>query len=580
MLKSVWIDESRSGRSNSLTGFFLAPRLLGRPSGLDACEKGWPHVAKKDVIDKESDEEAVGVAEADDPKEVLKASIHVKVSDAGVLRKKVAVTVPRANIDQELEKEYKELVGEAIVPGFRRGRAPRRLVEKRFGSEVGSQVQTRLLSNAYLAAVEKEDLKVLGDPLFWVEAKEKKPKATQASEPKEELVDMRAALQHLKLPEEGDFKFECEVEVKPEFDLPNLEGIEIQRPELSIDDDDVTVQIDRIRARRGSWVPVAGGKVEPDDMLVCDMVMTVDGQEVKSAENVQLAARAQRIEGVTIEDLGEKFKGAKVGDERRFEGQLPADYPVEAHRGKQARFNLKLNDIKRLSLPPLDTQFLEAQGFDSEKDYRQWVKQQMEGQLDVEIKRGMRNQVRAYLLEKTKLELPEGLSSRQTDRAVLRRAIELQRQGLPVSEIEKHADELRTSAREQAVAELKLHFVLEQIAEDQELTVTEEEINAQIAAMARAYNRRFDRVRDDLARNDGIEMLYLQIRDEKCIDHVLGKARIVDAKMPKKSPGKGADKSADKPQKGSMPSKSEAGPEASKKAPAAKPAAAAKKKKG
>jgi trigger factor len=474
--------------------------------------------------------------ETQDLKEALKEAIKVQVGEAGVLRKGVTITVPRDVLKKELDKEYKEIITEAIVPGFRRGRAPRRLVEKRYGTEVGAQVRARIVSTSYMAAIEKQDLKVLGDPLLWANIKDKKSGDPSAHE---RLVDMPTALGHIDLPEDGDFTFKCEVEIKPEFKLPELDGVAIERPALKISDEDVQVQIDRIRARRGNWTPVANGQVQADDLLICDMVMTVAGKEIKKAENIQLAARAQRIEGVSFEDFGDKLKGRKAGQSLVLEGEVPEDYEAPELRGKKATFAITINDIKRLDLPALDKQFLEAQGFDSEEEFRDLVRTQMESQLDQEIKRGMRNQVRRYLLESTKLDLPEGLSSRQTDRAVLRMMIDLQRQGVPTGEIEKHADELKTSAREQALSELKLHFIIEEIAESREIEVSEEEINAQIAMMAQAYNRRFDRVRDDLAKNNGIESLYFQIRDDKVIDQIIAKAKLTEAtpqKEPKKTP--------------------------------------------
>jgi len=536
-------------------------------------------MTKQDIH--ENEESPVGV-EVDEEKEadlreVLKETIKVAVADVGVLRKKVSVTVPRDSMSLELDKEYKQLVAEAVVPGFRRGRAPRRLVEKRFGSDVGAQVQTRLVSNAYLAAIEKEDLRVLGDPLFWVTLKDKKAPAEQDG--KEQLVDMPTALQHMKLPEEGDLEFKCEVEVKPEFEMPSLEGIQIERPDVKISDDDVSVQIDRERARRGTWVPVNNGTVAIDDLLICDLVMTVEGQEVKKQENMQMAARPQRIEGLTLEDLGDSFKGAKVGDTKKLTATVPDDYEVEDLRGKKTDFEFKLNDIKRMELPPLDKEFLTNQGFEGEKEYREWVKKAMQGQVEQEIKKGMRNQLRKYFIDHTKLELPEGLSSRQTDRAVMRKRIELQRYGVPIAEIEKHADELRTSAREEVSAELKLHFILEDVAEKLEVDVTEEEVNGQIAEMARAYNRRFDRIRDDLAKNDGLSVLALQIREDKCLDKVLEKASITETKVPKKGTEK--PEKAEKAEKSEKPKKAahaETAPKAEKK-PAEKPAASKPAKK-
>ncbi|MFQ5428955.1 MAG: trigger factor [Phycisphaerae bacterium] len=502
-------------------------------------------MATDEVNGNQTDEPGVSVAEEeDDPKEAMKKVISVQVTDADALRRTVSITIPEKHLQFELDKDYDDLVNDALVPGFRKGRAPRRLVEKRFGREVNEQVQTRVVSNAYLAAIEKEDLKVLGDPKVWVEVKDKQA----PTEPgQERLLDLTSALRHMKLPEAGDFSFRCEIEVKPEFELPKLEGVPIEKPDLNVTEDDVQVQIDRIRARRGHWQPLeADGRIEEDDLIVCDMKMTVDGTEVKTVDNLPVAARAQVIEGAVVSDLGKKLVGAKLGEKRTVEAQLPDDYEVEAYRGKKAGFELTINEIKRLQLPPLDKAFLAAQGFDSEKEFRDWVRSQMEVRLEQEIRRGMRNRVREHLLENTKLEVPEGLSSRQTERVISRRLVELRRQGVPESEIDKHADALQTSAREQVAAELKLHFILEEIAEKLDIDVTEEEINGQIAAMARAYNRRFDRVRDELAKRDGLMSLYLDIRSEKCIDKILENAAITETKPRKSSskPSKPAKKAA------------------------------------
>jgi trigger factor len=528
-------------------------------------------MAEDDVAASQTDEETETEAGegTEDPKEILKKVVQVQVADAGVLRKTVTVTVPRESLDSELDKDYKELISDAIVPGFRRGRAPRRLVEKRFGSEVGEQVQTRIIPNAYMAAIEKEDLKVLGDPMVWVKMKHKKAKGEEAHEEKEQLLDMPTALQHMKLPEQGDLTFKCEIEMKPQFELPSLEDVPVEKPAMKVSDEDVDARIDRIRAMRGNWVPVADGAVEEDDLVICNTKMTVGGKVVKTEENVRLAARPQRLEGAVLENLGEVLEGAKIGDVRRIEGELPDDHEMADLRGKQATFELAVNEIKRLELPPLEEQYFKSQGFDTLGEYRAWLKDMMQGELDSEIKRSMREQVRQYLLDKTQLDLPEGVSARQTERVVLKRMIELQRRGVPQAEIEKYADKLRTGAQEQAVAELKLYFILEEIAEKLEIEVTEEEINGQIAAMARAYNRRFDRVRDDLAKNNGIESLYLEIRDEKCIDKILEKAKLTEAKVEKKPAKK----------KSAKPAKAEKAEQAEKPAAAEKAVGEEKKTK-
>lgn len=508
-------------------------------------------MATDEVTDSQVDG-AVAEAE-DDPKEALKKVITVKVADAGALRRTVSITVPQESLRSELDKEYDDLVEKADVPGFRRGHAPRRLVEKRYGQDISEQVQTRIVSNAYLAAVEKEDLKVLGDPLVWVNVKDKK---SSDGAGREQLLDLNKALEHISLPDEGDFEFRCEVEIKPQFKLPSLDGVPVEKPDLKISKEDVQVQVDRMRAVRGTWVPVAEkGKVAADDMLVCDVTVSVDGKEIKTIDNMPLAVRAQAIEGAVVSDFGDRLKGAKVGDTRKVEGTLPDDHDVEAYRGKKATFELCVNEIKRMQLPPLDEAYLTAQGFDSEDEYRSWIRQQMESQLETEIRRGQHGQIYQWLLEKIKLDLPEGLSSRQTERAVARRALDMQREGVPQAEIEKKTDELRTSAKEDTAKELKLYFILEAIAEKLDIDVSEEEINAQIASMARAYNRRFDRIRDELFKSNRIESLYIQIRDEKCLEQILEKAKISEAKVPKKGAGAAPKKAGSKPKKATTAAK-------------------------
>lgn len=508
-------------------------------------------------------DDSEGAEESQDIKELLKKAIGVKIDDAGGLRRTLTITVPRDSLQTELDKEFKELLTESTIPGFRKGRAPRRLVEKRFGRDVTDQVQTRIISNAYLAAIDREGVKVLGDPLIWVNMKEK------SGEMNEKLVDMQVALAEMKIPEAGDLTFRCEVEVKPEFDLPELEGIEITRPVVEVTDADVNEQIDRLRARRGSYAPMdPSAAVEKNDFLICDVRITVDGAEVKTIDNHPCAARAQLIEGAVMSDFGDKMAGAKMGESRTIEAALPDDYPTETYRGKKAQFELKVLEIKRLQLPPLDKAFLESLGFDGETELRDFVRANMTSQIDAEIRRGMQNQVRAYLLEQTKIQLPEGMSTRQAERIAARRRVELQRQGVPDEEIAKHADELMTSAREQAAAEMKLYFILDAIADKFEIDVSEDELNAQIAEMARAYNKRFDRMRDELARNDGLMMLFLEVRDEKCINRILESAKHKELKPSEesKAPTSAEKKVSSKPSADKSEAKAEAEKPKAKKA--------------
>jgi trigger factor len=480
----------------------------------------------------EAPEEKAGTSEEQEQSdaEKLKEVIDVQTESVGLLRTKITVTVPRDTVDERLHAQFDELRREAQVPGFRPGHAPMSLVEKRFGGEVKGELKDQLVAQAYMAAVEKQDLKVLGDP------------------------DMD--LEKIELPESGDLSFSCEVELQPEFDLPKLEGIEIKRPKIEISDQDVTGQIDRMRAMRGNFEPVEGGEVEQDDLVVADLQIYVDSESVHREENAQVYARPSVIDGVPVESLGDVLEGSKAGDACTAEVELPDTYRLEEHRGKKARIELAVQEIKRLVLPELDQKMLADFGAESEEDLRTWIQANLEARLDQQVRSAMRDQLYRYLLDNTSFDVPPDLSQRQTERVVNRRMLELLNQGVPETEVNKQLDQLRTTAGEQAAQDLKLFFVFQKIAEHLEVDVSEEEINSRIAQIAQSYNRRFDRVRDDLMRRGGMSEIYVTLREQKCVDRLLEQANVVDAepaaesgkkakkasKPKRKSPGKKKDK--------------------------------------
>jgi|GEM_PF-84048 len=492
----------------------------------------------------------------------LKEAIQVTREDIGPLRVKLTVTIPEDTINERRSEQFQELKREAAIPGFRKGHAPLELVEKRFASDVGEDIKARLVGNAAMVALEKEELNALGDPLFWgvdVEERIGENQQTETSEV-EKLIPMDKALETMKLPRSGDLTFSCEVELKPEFELPELEKIPVEKPAFGIDDDDVDSEIQRMRSHLGTYKPVTEGAVEEDDLLYAAMRCTVDGNVIESDENFEVPARDTHVKGVRLTGLGEALVGKKAGDTVTIEADVPEDHESMDIRGKKATFEFNISEVKRLDIPPVDEDFLSSVGLESEEELRDHIRGMLEADVEQTLKRGMREQVGAYLVNNTKMEVPEGLSQRQTDRSVARRMMDMYQMGLPEAEIKKYSDEMRAKAHDQAVYDLKLFFILERIAEDREIEVPEEQINAAIAQIARRSNKRFDRVRDELSKGEGLMTLYLQLRDQQVMDQLLEKAEITEIEGPKKkSKAKAAKKATTKAAKdaGSKAAKSE-----------------------
>ncbi len=452
--------------------------------------------------------------EAEQLLEELKEKVQVSDEDIGPLRKRLTVTVPEDIIAKHLEQNFKELRADAVVPGFRKGRAPLPLVQKRFGSDVRESLKTMILGQSYYAAVDKLELETLGDPLLCIE--------TDAGE---KLMEVDEALTHISLPASGDFSYQCEVEIKPDFELPNLKGIQVKVPKFEITDEMIDETIERQCKVRGRLEPVADGPARKGDVIIADVKLTVDGQEIVSEQNVELGARPAVIQGVLLDDLGDKLDGARIDQAVTVDCQIPDDYERTELRGKAGQVEITVREIKRL-VPITPEQLAEESGAESVDELRDFLRDEMAEERERLVRRAKREQVVDYLLENTELELPEKLSARQVERAVVRRIIDLRQMGMPDGEIQARIDDLRSSAREQVARELKLQFIMEKVAEELGVEVTDEEINSEIAYMARLYNRRFDRMRDMLYAQGMLSELVDTIREGKCIERLVADAQI------------------------------------------------------
>lgn len=526
------------------------------------------------------DEATAELSEEEQAMADLKEAIQVQREDIGALRLKLTVTIPEETINERRSNQFTELKREAMIPGFRKGHAPMQLVEKRFASDVGEDIKSRLISSGFMAATEKEGLNVLGDPIFRTKVEEERIGEDQKTEKVEveKLLPLEKALDSMTLPRTGDLTFICEVELKPEFELPELGKIPVEKPAIAIDDDDVEEELRRMRAMHGTFKPVEDGPVKKDDMLYASMTMKVDGNTIETDENCDLAARDVRIKGVPLVGLAEEVVGKKRGDTVTFGARVPDDHENLDIRGKEVEFEFTINEIKRLDIPPIDEAFLSSMGMDSEKELREQLHHGLQSGLDQTVKRGLREQIGTYLIAKTALEIPEGLSQRQTERSIARRMIEMYQHGVPEAEIKKSIDEMRTKAHDQTLRDLKLYFILEKIAEEREIDVPEEQINAAIAQIAQRTNKRFDRVRDELSKGDGLATLYLQLRDQQVLDRLLEDAEITEIEGPKKKAKPKAKKKTVKTTKTAKTAKAEETEKTTKSATATKAKTKKKKK--
>jgi len=488
-----------------------------------------PQQAPPDAAPETAPEDAAAAAD-EQPSDGLPLN-EVAVEDAGTLKKKVTVTVPRERIDAKFEELFGELGRSAQVPGFRIGRAPRRLIERRFGKEVAEDVRNGVIGEALGDALKQADLKALGEP------------------------DIK--LDEIELPEAGALVFDFEVEVPPEFDLPDYKGIEVKRPVMEITTERIDRAIDGYRERYGTLKPVDAPAAD-GDVVIADVDLRGDGVAFAQA-NVELRVAPAQIEGVLLEDLPKALSGKTSGQRVEMKATVPAGHPNEAWRGKDVTVRLDLKDVKRMDLPAFDDAFAGQMGFASAEEARQEIRRRFEARLESEQKRYMRSQVGRFFLARLTLDLPEGMTERHTTRLLQRRVVDLMMRGVPRDQVEQDLEQLQAEASKEALDELKLTFILAKVAEAESIEVEDAEINARIASMAREHNRRPERLRQEMESEGTLETLTVALREEKAIDHVLATANIVDVE-PARDAGDEAEDGKDKPAKrGTRKKKTKAG---------------------
>lgn len=462
--------------------------------------------------------------DADDVQDNLPKN-EVQVQDAGTLKKKVTVTIPRERIDAKYDEMYGELSETVQIPGFRIGRAPRRLVEKRFGKEIGDDVRNGLIGEALSEAIDDAELNTLGEP------------------------DLK--LEEIELPEEGDLSFDFEVEVAPEFDTPEVEGIEVNREKFEVDDARVDEYIENFRQQRARYEKT-DQKAEEGDSVITAAKLTGEGVE-KENPRVPLRVAPGVIEGIAVADLGEKLKDVKPGDTVTFEAEVPDTHPTEDWQGKTLTIELTVHEVSRRVLPEIDEDFAKTAGFESLQEFRDFIAENLKDRVEYEQQQSMRNQICEYLLDKAEFELPEGVVKRHTGSMMQRQFVQLLQSGVPREKIEENLATLQSAAEEQARRDLKLSFILGKLAEEKGIEVTEMEINSRIAQMASQYGRRPERMRQELASDGSLQTLAASIQEEKVLDSLLENAKVVDvdpadadAKAEKKSEKKATKKAAKK----------------------------------
>ena len=485
----------------------------------------------------------------------------VAVEDVGPCKKKVIVEIPEETIKEAADEQYRELRREAVLPGFRKGRAPRRLLEKRFGKETGEQVKLKLLAEASEAAIKDRKLDVLTDP--------------------------EVDYQHVELPETGPLKFEFQVEIRPEFELPALEGIPVTRPKLEVTESQIDREIEQLQRWSGVWTPREGGAVERDDQVIAGVRQNIElTDEEKAKQTAQVEGKAEGEEAnpsyiseaetkldnaevyvrpngfvgsVPVEKLDELLIGAAVGDKKTTTVEIPKTYFRAELQGRKANIEIEIKEIKYLKPAEVNEHFLQRYSVQSVDELREKIRDNLQARIESQVRNDMSEQIYNFLLDNAKFDLPLDIVGRQAGSVLQRQYINLLSRGLSRQQVEEQMEQLRAGSEEQAKQQLKTFFIMDKVAEKLDVEVSDEEINGHIARVAIQRGQRPEKLKEQMERDGSLSQFRLDVRQGKCISKLLESANITEP-APEEKPEKGKKpkkKSAAEPKQGKAEEKSE-----------------------
>lgn len=435
----------------------------------------------------------------------------VDVTTINPTRRKIRIEVPRETVDETLGTSLDTLMLEAELPGFRKGRAPKRLIEKRFGSVMKQQAKDQLVASAYQKAVEEQKLRVVGEP-------------TSETLAKVEVEAGKALV------------FEIEVEVVPEFELPALEGVAIKKPLIPVTDEMVGKEMEKLCVQEGSLEERE--KPEPGDYLTGHAKMTGKDKEGKDATFfesdgivVQVPPADKNgkgmIVGLVVDDLAKQMGQPKAGETVTIRAKGPENHEREELRGIDLTVTYRPARCDRI-IPAAPADLAARFGFEDEAGLREAMKQRLQQRVLIDQQSVMRQQLARYLLEKTKMDLPQRTTAQQAERTFQRRRLELMYRGVDPMKIEENIAELRRQSAAAAAGELKIFFILDKAAEQLGVKVSEQEINGRIAQMAMERNMRPEQLRQQMIQANQVGAVFTQIREHKTMDAILAKAAVTE----------------------------------------------------
>lgn len=398
--------------------------------------------------------------------------MSVKVENLEHNMAKLTIEVSAEELEKALNKAYNKQKNQISVPGFRKGKVPRAMVEKMYGAEIFYEdAANELMQQTYPSAIDESGIDIVSRPTVDVVQIEKgKP-----------------------------FIYTAEVATRPEVTLGKYMGVTVTKVDTTVTDEEVEAELENQRNTNARTVTVTDRPVKEGDTAVIDFEGFVDGVAFAGGkgENHPLEIGSHTF----IDTFEDQLVGKNVGDELDVNVTFPEQYQAAELAGKPAVFKVKINEIKAKELPELDDEFAQdVAGVDTLAEYKEEVKKNLTEKKEAEARKTKEDEAIQKIIDKSKMDIPEAMIQTQCETMVNEFAQRIAQSGLSMDQYLQFSgmtvDQLMEQVRPEAESRIKSSLVLEQIAKDENIEVTDADIDAEIEKMAAAYGMEADKLKE------------------------------------------------------------------------------------
>ncbi|MFZ5639132.1 MAG: trigger factor [Bacillota bacterium] len=412
------------------------------------------------------------------------------------------IEVAQEKFSEAVEKAFRKLAPKVNVPGFRKGKAPRVMIERKLGREyIWEEAMDFIVPEAYFEALQETKI----DPI---------------DRPKVEVVQME---------DDKPFIFKATVEVRPEVNLGQYIGLEAEKPAVEVTDGDVDKELQKLQERHAQLVPVEDGAAEMHDITVIDFEGFVDGVAFPGGKGTDYSLELGS--GSFIPGFEEQLVGAKVGEEREVNVTFPENYHSADLAGKEAMFKVAVKGIKRKELAALDDEFAkDVSEFESLEELKTDIRNKLEKEAERKADHTLKDELVNKAVGGSEVEVPETMIEQRIDSMLQDMNQRLGMQGLSIEDYLKYSgttvDEFRKNYRERAEKEIRVDLVLDAIAKAENIEVTEEDIDNRVKEMAEQYKQEPATLRQWLENGGNMEPLKKSVVIDKTVDFLVEKAKL------------------------------------------------------